>query len=649
MAGYRIKGEQLDLATFSFDGEDANTIVLSHKYDNTQVNWTYSLDGGKKWIDANKSKKVTLTREQILSLSEQNGIKVQMKGTNFVFDIPLKKAEKVKINTVDSIKYEENEALYVNDNQENQVLGWKESTEWSFSSDFDSEWTRFSVQRPDLSGDKIVYVRNGYTGHTIAGENMACYFTQDSVDVYNQYISVDNMKIKEYFFDEKNQKNISVQKSIDGRYDTCWRTDKNVLDKHNYIVIELDKLRALSSIEYVPGRGLDGNKELKDGRILDIKVSVSQDNENWVEVVASQKMSDDANTKVIKFAEPVIAKYVKIEALETRSKESRFVNAGEFRLFEDSTILVDPTNNVGLIVGIVIGVLVVLVGIGVGVYFVFRKKKQNDSNDPDNNGTQRGELKKKQVGDMKNNTTANTVKLVGSDTTQPKKNKVAIHSSKTTSDKASNDKASNTNTSKGSNIRISETTEKVATDKTSKTPNSKATKSTSLPTKTASGKTTEQTSITKTNSKATKSTTDNKTNKTISSKTSKSTTSKSSGKATANDKSSKTASDNINKASSSKTSKVTNAQVSGGKANSKSTKVSNDKESKDTSSKTTKTTTSKASKSTNGKTTEQSSSSKVSTRVTKVTSDKESKATSSKGSKTTTDKTSKAPKDKKVI
>ena len=44
------------LASFSFDGENANTIVLDDKYDNSDIRVRYSLDGGKSWKQTNEHK-----------------------------------------------------------------------------------------------------------------------------------------------------------------------------------------------------------------------------------------------------------------------------------------------------------------------------------------------------------------------------------------------------------------------------------------------------------------------------------------------------------------------------------------------------------------------------------------------------------------
>ncbi|MDE6141162.1 MAG: hypothetical protein K2G03_01025, partial [Bacilli bacterium] len=56
-ANYLLGKIDTSIATFSFDGEDANKIVLADRFDGSGVRWDYSIDGKKTW------KEVSITAE----------------------------------------------------------------------------------------------------------------------------------------------------------------------------------------------------------------------------------------------------------------------------------------------------------------------------------------------------------------------------------------------------------------------------------------------------------------------------------------------------------------------------------------------------------------------------------------------------------
>ena len=59
-----------ELATFSFDGDNANKIVINSKYDYSQIRVAYSLDGGNKWKETNDHI-IALTQEELNSMNEE--------------------------------------------------------------------------------------------------------------------------------------------------------------------------------------------------------------------------------------------------------------------------------------------------------------------------------------------------------------------------------------------------------------------------------------------------------------------------------------------------------------------------------------------------------------------------------------------------
>ena len=44
-----LSSDKVDLASFSFDGENAGMIVMNSKYDDYNFQVQYSLDGGNTW------------------------------------------------------------------------------------------------------------------------------------------------------------------------------------------------------------------------------------------------------------------------------------------------------------------------------------------------------------------------------------------------------------------------------------------------------------------------------------------------------------------------------------------------------------------------------------------------------------------------
>ena len=86
-ANYLLGKLDKTIATFSFDGDDANKIVLSSRFDGNGVRWDYSLDGKQTWNEvsftAEEEHKLQLTPQQIASITSENDIYVHIVGVNY--------------------------------------------------------------------------------------------------------------------------------------------------------------------------------------------------------------------------------------------------------------------------------------------------------------------------------------------------------------------------------------------------------------------------------------------------------------------------------------------------------------------------------------------------------------------------------------
>ena len=151
------------IASFSFDGENANKIVLSSRFDGVDVAWDYSLDGGKTWT-LSEEHVLSLTDEQVKSITAETDIKVHIMGVDYseenIFTIDIQESAGLPSN------------LYAND-LENKLIGANSAVEWKYEED--DGWTSYSKTEPDLTGDKTIIVRMGATGVHLADSKTKTY------------------------------------------------------------------------------------------------------------------------------------------------------------------------------------------------------------------------------------------------------------------------------------------------------------------------------------------------------------------------------------------------------------------------------------------------------------------------------------------
>ncbi|WP_289704783.1 hypothetical protein, partial [Lactobacillus taiwanensis] len=112
-----------DIATFSFTGANANKITLSKQLQSSQVNWSYSLDGGNTWKDVYEHS-VELTQEEIDSITVNNDIKVHISG------LPMTAAN---IYTIDITKRSFPSGVISINDQEDRMIGATNEMEWSLN------------------------------------------------------------------------------------------------------------------------------------------------------------------------------------------------------------------------------------------------------------------------------------------------------------------------------------------------------------------------------------------------------------------------------------------------------------------------------------------------------------------------------------
>lgn len=313
IANSLIGTDKVDLASFSFDGENAGKIVINSKYDDYDFQVQYSLDGGKSW-QATLEHKILLSREQIESITADNDIKVKISGSNEVFTIDIVKGEDISLNS-----------LTIND-EENIFVGKTDNLQYSI--DEGITWIDYNS---DIKFNDTQTVKARYKAYDkyLPGNIMEFNFLKDTNPETNKYISIKNIN---FVSAGTSQNGYSPENMIDASPFTSWHTKYGqVADDKSYI-ISLDKVRYLSQITYDPA-GLNG-------RIKSVKIYVSLDGKEWTLATEQVNLPNDENRKTITLPESMPTEYVKIEATETYGNAegpNKYVSGKRFNYYEDLT------------------------------------------------------------------------------------------------------------------------------------------------------------------------------------------------------------------------------------------------------------------------------------------------------------------------
>jgi hypothetical protein len=306
------------VATFSFDGDNANKIILADRYTGNGVRWDYSIDGGETWT-ATSENFALLSQEEIESITTENGIRIHIVGTDY---------EEENIYRIEITKAGNPSGICAND-LENKLIGVSEAYEWRLK---DGEtWKCFGDESPDLTGDVEISIRKKASGTQMAGNEVTYTFTEDDLPDNRKYVSVSHLSLVSVSSEQTGNDNYAKY-AIDGNINTMWHTAWDGSDTDRYIVVKFDEPVYLSAMEYVP------RQSGSNGRAKSAVLYVSMDGENWEEAGSGLKWADSSAWKTIELDEPIETQYVKLVITAYYGDGRSFASAAMLNFYADTTL-----------------------------------------------------------------------------------------------------------------------------------------------------------------------------------------------------------------------------------------------------------------------------------------------------------------------
>lgn len=326
-----LLGNSVELASFSFDGEHANSIVIDDSYAEYEFMVRYSLDGGKTWekhvVDGQEvpytpDHIITLTQEQLQRVNAEDDIVVGLVGVESTHTIDIKAGVAI-----------EDSKVYQND-QEDLFVGDTRSME--FSLDNGETWMDYEeglTSTTRFPGDTTVLLRYKPRGVYLRGPEKS-YTFHASTDTQEQtYLQLRHVTLVEYSSQESSGAEHAATSFIDGNANTTWHTKYNVMDSGKFYTVKLDRVYELSKLAYLPGG--------QNGRIKAGQIFVSMDGEDWTLAHTFDGLANNTQRKEIVLTTPVQALYVKLVATSTYGnttwEENRYVSGRMLEFYVDAT------------------------------------------------------------------------------------------------------------------------------------------------------------------------------------------------------------------------------------------------------------------------------------------------------------------------
>ena len=304
-----------ELATFSFNGDNANTIVINSDYKDSEIMVRYSFDSGKTWTNTNKHS-IKLTSDEIAKINENDNIRVGLVGTEDYHTIDIKKGAKPN-----------NNSLFKNDS-ENRVIGSTNNLEYSYNG---TDWSDY---KDDTRFNDTVTVKLRYkaNGTSLQSDITEYSFVKNTDTDDNKYITLDNIIFKEASSQQSNSNQHKSTNIVDGNDNTAWHTRYSG-DKDRFFIVEFKDVKYLSSVDYIPA-GVNG-------RLKTAEIETSLDGKTWTKAGKFTGLKNDGSVKNMKLEKPVQAKFVKVIGKETygnyQPELNKYFSGKDVRFYEDLT------------------------------------------------------------------------------------------------------------------------------------------------------------------------------------------------------------------------------------------------------------------------------------------------------------------------
>lgn len=322
MAKFLLSDVSVDLASFSFDGENAGKIVINNKYENSEIRVRYSLDGQKTWKETSDHV-ISLTEEELASINETNDIVIGLVGTEATYTIDILAGKVVSAST-----------LYNND-LENLLIGDTDYLQYSL--DKGETWNDYVAGLDSdirFTGNQVVYVRYKSHGTYMTGKSDRYTFHDDgTIDPQSSYLQLKHVSIYNYSSQNSDSINHAAINFIDGNINSAWHSTFSGED-YKFYSVEFDKVRYISKLTYMPGGS-------SNGRIKSGEIYISMDGESWEKVHTFSGLANNTKIQTIQLPQSVEAKYLKLVATETygnsESEKNKFISGKMLNFYEDTT------------------------------------------------------------------------------------------------------------------------------------------------------------------------------------------------------------------------------------------------------------------------------------------------------------------------
>ncbi len=316
-AEYLLGMVDTDLALFSFDGDDANKLMLSpEKFEGSQVTWDYSFDNGLTWTQV-EEKSILLSDEEIEKITSKDDIKVHIVGLPYTDE---------NIFTIDILDGVMDSNIYLND-LENRLIGSSKTLEYY---DIDkNEWVKISDQR--FEGNTLINVRVKAYETVLASESKEYEFTKNKNDKNDKYILIENIKFIEGskpYNDDKLGSNF-----IDGNIYTNYYSLEEL---PQYTIFEFTSNINLTRFEYLP-------YPTNIGRAKAITIYGSLDGEDYTKIQSYNDIENNGLLKNFKLEKPAEVKFIKVEFTESHGGG---IAGNLINFYEDETLYITELENI---------------------------------------------------------------------------------------------------------------------------------------------------------------------------------------------------------------------------------------------------------------------------------------------------------------